>query len=708
MSIKTNWLKKQKKPPKKGGVKSHIPFRLNFLFFIIFTAFVALIVQLAYLQIVNGEMFQAKIEQSTKKTVVQATPRGTIYDSQGKVLVANKGVPAITYTKSSGTSSAEMRETAEKLVTLINVPEDKGVTKRDLADFYLAKKENYDKIYKTLNKKDLLDEHGDYISQSKIYQMVVDALNPDTLSLTPEEIAAATIFKRMNAAYSLTTVFLKNEGVTEKEIAIIGERAKDLPGVETGMDWSREYPYGETLRTVFGTVSTEKTGLPAELADKYLALGYAMNDRVGTSYLEAQYEQALQGIKTQKQVEVNQKGEIVNQVESFAGQKGQNLLSTLDVDFQQKVDEILQRNYQTMIQQNKTQFSDGVYAVALDPNTGDILAMSGWDHELSTNKLTNNPLGTINNVFVPGSVIKGATVTAGYQNQVLSGNQIFIDEPLHFAGTPVKSSIFNRSGRISVDTIRALGESSNVYMMHIALALMGTTYKADMKLPNDVEVFNKLRSVYAQFGLGSAAGLDLPSYSTGLVTPTQNFLEADGVTLQPGTMGLALDLSFGNYDNYSTLQLAQYAATIATSGKRYATRIVKGIYQNDESGSLGAVTENFAPELLNTVKLTDEQWKIIHDGFYATTHAAYGTGNGVLSKAKYDVAGKTGTAETYYFPGDGTQHASINSSVVAYGPADNPKIVVAVMIPHITDSKGSFNQIIAQEILDAYYDLHEK
>lgn len=707
MSINMNWLKKQKKSPKKTGTKSHIPFRLNFLFFIIFTAFVALIIQLAYLQIANGEVFQAKLEQSTKKTVIQATPRGTIYDSQGKVLVANKGVPAITYTKGSGTTSEEMRETAEKLVKLISVPEDKGLTKRDLADFYLAKKENYDKIYKTLNKKDLLDEHGNYISQGKIYQKVVDAVNPDTLSFTPEEIAAATIFKRMNAAYSLTTVFLKNEGVTQQEVAIVGERTKDLPGVSTGMDWSREYPYGDTLRTVFGTVSTEKTGLPAELADKYLALGYAMNDRVGTSYLEAQYEQALQGIKTQKQVEVNQKGQIVNQVESFAGQKGENLLTTIDVDFQQKVDEILKNNYETMMQQNKTPFSNGVYAVALDPNTGDILAMSGWDHDLKTNKLTNNPLGSINNVFVPGSVIKGATVAAGYQNKVLNGDQVFVDEPLHFAGTPVKSSLFNRSGRVPIDTIRALGQSSNVYMMHIALALMGTSYQANMSLPNDLNVFNKLRSVYAQFGLGSAVGLDLPNYSTGLVTPTQNFLEKDG-SLQPGVMGLALDLSFGNYDNYSTMQLAQYAATIATSGKRYATRLVKGIYQNDENGDLGAVTQNFTPELLNTVKLTPAQWKVIHDGFYATTHATYGTGSSVLAQAKYDVAGKTGTAETYYFPGDGTQHATVNSSVVAYGPANNPKIVVAVMIPHITDSQGAFNQVIAKEILDAYYELHEK
>lgn len=707
MAKKRSWIKQQKRSPQKGG-KSHIPFRLNFLFFIIFAAFVALIVQLAYLQIVNGEMFQEKIAQSSKRTVVSATPRGTIYDTNGQVLVDNTSVPAITYTKGSSTTAEDMRKVAETLATLITVPEEKSMTERDYKDFYLAKKENYDAIYKTIPKKELVNEHGTRLAEGVIYKKVVDATPNSAAELTPEEVTAATLFKKMNAAYSLTTVFLKTENVTEEEIAIVAERATDLPGVSTGMDWQRSYPFGDTLRSVFGTVSTEKTGLPAELADKYLALGYAMNDRVGTSYLEAQYEQALQGVKTQNQVELDSNGNITSQVESFAGQKGDNLVSTIDVTFQQKVDEILQRNYTEMINQKKTTYSDGVYAVAMDPNTGDVLALSGFDHDLTTNKLTNNPLGTVNSVFVPGSVIKGATVASGYQNGVISGDEVFVDQPLTFAGTPVKSSIFNRSGQIPVDTIRALGQSSNVYMMHIALGLMGTTYSKNMSLPNDLTVFDKLRATYEQFGLGTATGLDLPSYSTGLVNPTQSFLEKDGKTITPGTMGLALDLSFGNYDNYSTMQLAQYAATIATGGKRYAPRLIKGIYSNDSNGQLGTVLQNIPPNLLNTVELKEEQWKIIHDGFYATTHASYGLGRSVLAGAKYDVSGKTGTAETYYYPGDGTQHEAINSSVVAYGPSDNPKIVVAVIIPHITDSNGSFNQVIAKEILDTYYDLYEK
>ncbi len=689
---------------------SHIPKRLNILFFIVFVAITALVVQLAYLQLVHHETFQNKIDASTKKIIVEATPRGMIFDSKGQVLVGNKAIPAITYTKGTGTTAEEMRQTAEKLATLITVPEDSSLTPRDLKDFYLADPKNYQKILKRLTKKDLKNHYGDPLGEGVIYQKVVDALKEDEIQFTPEEKAAATLFKRMNAAYSLTTVFLKNEGVTNDEIAIVGERAQDLPGVSTGKDWQREYPYGNQMRSILGTVSTEKTGLPAEIAEKYLALGYAMNDRVGTSFLEEQYEQALQGIKMRNQVEMNRQGQIVSQVQSFAGNQGDNLVSSLDMTFQKKVDEILKKNYQQMVQQGKTIYSEGAYVAVVNPNNGDVLAISALDHDVKTNAVTENPLSAINNVFVPGSVVKGATITAGYQYGILKGNQVFLDHPLYFKGTPMKSSIFNRydGNPMKMDAITALGMSSNVYMMHIALGLMGKTYQSNMALPGDLSVFNKLRNVYAQYGLGSATGLDVPNYSNGLVTPTREFLEEDGQTIKPGVMGLGLDLSYGNYDNYTVMQLAQYVSTIATKGKRYAPRLVTGIYNANEDGSLGAVKENFPPQLLNTVKLEEAQWDIIHQGFYATTHAPYGTAVDILGKAKYPVAAKTGTAETFYYPGDGTEKPTVNSTIVVYAPADKPKVALAVALPKLVDANGGFNQTIAKEILDAYYEMYEK
>ena len=705
MAIKKKNANSSTSREKKVGFKSHVPLRLNLLIGLVFLAFLALIIQLAYVQIINGQVFVDKIASSTQKTVTVSTPRGMIYDANGKVLVGNSGVQAITYTKGSGTTAEQMRTVAKDLTKYVTVSADKTLTERDKKDYFLADEKNLKATRELLTDKETVDSHGDNLPESDVYKLIVDKVTAEQIAFSPEELAAATLFKRMNAAYSLNTIYLKNDGVTDTEIAQVAEHASELPGVATGMDWQRSYPYNSMLRSVLGTVSTEKSGLPAETADKYLAAGYALNDRVGTSYLEQQYESVLQGVKGQNTVDINSNGTITSQVASYTGQKGENLVSSIDIDFQAKVENILETQYKEMVTKKLTTYSDGVYAVVMNPKTGDVLAMSGFDHDLKTNTLTNNPLGVINNVYVPGSAIKGATVTAGYQNGVLNGDQVFIDQPLQFAGTTAKSSIFNRTfgNKIQMDTIRALSESSNVYMMHIALALMGTTYKANMSLPNDLAVFNKLRDVYAQYGLGSATGLDVPTYSNGLVTDTQNFLAADGKTILPGTMGLALDLSFGNYDSYSIMQLAQYAATIANSGDRYAARLIKGIYGANTDGTLGGTIQNFKPELLNTVDLTAAEWDIIHQGFYATTHASYGTATGFFSGAGYEVAAKTGTAETYYYPGDGTQHATINNSFVGYSTPDDPEVVVAVIIPHLNSSNGSYNVKMAKAIFDAYY-----
>ncbi|MEQ1337876.1 hypothetical protein ABLW48_24025, partial [Salmonella enterica] len=83
--------------------------------------------------------------------------------------------------------------------------------------------------------------------------------------------------------------------------------------------------------------------------EKYLAKGYSRNDRVGQSYLEKQYEDVLQGTKTQYEVSLDNEGNVSNQKEIFSGEKGSNLMLSMNAEFQSKVEEILKRNYQTLI-----------------------------------------------------------------------------------------------------------------------------------------------------------------------------------------------------------------------------------------------------------------------------------------------------------------------------------------------------------------------
>src|SRR5699024_7818054 len=130
---------------RKDRNKSHIPFRLNLLFFIIFLLFVTLIIRLGYLQIIKGDEFKAEVER-TESTIIRGNvPRGEIYDSELRPLVANDAKNTIMYTRGSNTETESMAEVAYNLAYLIDIPhaspfqgDDEDVSIRDLKDYFYA------------------------------------------------------------------------------------------------------------------------------------------------------------------------------------------------------------------------------------------------------------------------------------------------------------------------------------------------------------------------------------------------------------------------------------------------------------------------------------------------------------------------------------------------------------------------------------------
>ncbi|WP_445449634.1 penicillin-binding transpeptidase domain-containing protein, partial [Enterococcus faecalis] len=429
--------------------------------------------------------------------------------------------------------------------------------------------------------------------------------------------------------------------------AVVAEHASDLPGVSTGTDWDRSYndALDGSLRSILGNITTEKEGLPAEVADEYLKKGYARNDRVGKSYLEKEYESDLQGKKGEYKVTLNQQGNIEKQQEIKKGEKGSNIVLTINSDFQKKVDDILRKHYQGLVDSGVAKYSPGAYAVAMNPNTGEIYAMSGLSHDTNSKTLQENTLGTITNAFVPGSVVKGGTVTAGYETGVISGNDTLIDQPIKLSGTSLKGSIYNKAigNQIPLNTVKALEWSSNAYMMQLVLRMLGVQYQQNMTLPeiaSTKESYNKLRNAFAEYGMGVKTQIDLPNEATGVVNT--EFGKENG----PGG-GNLLDLSFGQYDTYTPIQLAQYAATVANGGTRISPHVVKGIYGNTDSGGLGELQKEITGKKLNQVNISTDQMGIIREGFYQAVHGndPYTTARD-LASAKIDPAAKTGTAET--------------------------------------------------------------
>ncbi|MDR0846877.1 MAG: penicillin-binding protein 2 [Lactobacillales bacterium] len=697
--------------------KINFNLRLHMLFFIIFTLMLALILRLSYLQVTNSHTYKQEIQKEAgqERVVTTNVARGGIFDESGKVIVGNRKEFAIQYSRAKDVTAPEILAIATKLAQYIDVPADPNLRDRDKADWYLADPEHLKAVDKRIPAKDFLDKRGAPLEPAAAYAVEVAAVTPEEMNLTPEQLEVATIFKRMNSASSMSTVFIKNEGVTQEEIAIVGERTTELDGVGVGEDWRREVTDSLTIGDFIGTVS--KNGLPADKLKEYQDKGYELNDRVGTSYLEYEYEDVLKGAKRKEEITLNDKGAIKSDKIVDSGSPGDNLRLTINLDFQKQVDDILQNTYNGLLQADnslsyadkKMMYSQGVYAVVLDVNTGGVLAASGFSHDLKTGKVSSDALGIITKNFEPGSVVKPATLTAAYDMGVISGNETQIDEPIIIQGSPTKYSIFNSGAGahpLPVSALKALEWSSNVYMIKLVFKMMGVEYKEGMSLPLRGDLFEKLRKYYGEYGLGVLTGVDMPNEIEGF--------KRTGDYSYDGAMGNLLDLSFGQFDNYTPIQLAQYCATLANGGTRIAPHFVEGIYTSGENATLGEQIRKFDPKIMNKVDITPGHMGLIKQGMYNVVYGTdpYTTGKILQGVQGMHVEAKTGTAETFHIftdedgkPIPGKEPVPVtNSNLIAYAPAENPQVAVALMLPHITTKHMTANQEIVRDILNAYYE----
>ena len=672
--------------------KSHIPFRLNLLFLIVFFSFIALVARLAFIQLIKGEDFVALVRRTETTTAKKSVPRGSIYDSQGRVLVGNKPKLAINYTRPADAKISTMVEIAKKLTTLISV-DVSDLKERDLKDYWVAT--NPDKLDSLLTADEKKRIAKENLSTSQTYEMQLEHIPADEINYSDAEKQVIAIFTKMNSAYALSTVTLKNEGVTEQEVAKISERLGELRGIDIDSDWDREYPMGDMLKTILGTVSSEKTGLPADRVKSLLAQGYSLNDRVGTSYLEEQYETVLSGTKTVMKSQTNTKGEVVNSNETYPGKAGSNLILTIDTEFQKKLEDIATNTVKEIT--NET--ADRVYIVVMNPKNGDILGITGkkikYNENFEAVGIEDDALGAINNSFGMGSAVKPATVLSGYMDGAITlENNTILDEPIEFEASAPKSSWFNRNGQIELTDIQALERSSNVYMIKLAMRMGGQSeYVKGGRLNINLSLFDKLREYYAQFGLGVRTGIDLPNEGKGINGGT-----ADAFS--------ALDFAFGQFDLYTPLQLAQYISTIANNGIRVAPRLVKEIHETSKSGGIGNLETTLPIKVMNSLQVSQEVLNHVKEGLYLVTHGENGTSIAPFKDFSPVVVGKSGTDEAFYGgPVPKYQQVAVdNATFISYAPQDNPEIAVAVVAPYYKGGAPlDFGAKIAKKVYEVYF-----
>ena len=660
--------------------------RINFILTFTVIFFLIILIRIFYINIVMSNYYNMQLNKNTLNYVYgESVPRGRILDRNGKVLVDNKDVKTIYYKKPKGVTTSEEINASYKISQILNL-DYKSVLDRNLREFYvLINKEETDKLitdeeYKKLDNRKL--------SENDIYELKIKRINRKNIKkMSNSDKKAAYIYYLMNKGYYYDDKVIKDKNVSDNEYIFFSEKNKSLKGFSTKLEWKRVYPYGDTLKTILGSVSDSKNGVPAEDAASYLEKGYSLNDRVGTSGLEKQYEEILHG---EKAVYTLSNGKKVLKKE---GKKGTDIMLSIDINLQRKIDSMLNNELIKAKSEANTEYFNKSYVVIQNPNTGEILSMSGKKlvRKNGYYKAYDNSEGVFLSTVTPGSVVKGASMMVGYDAKAIKPGTYMVDSCIYLYNLPEKCS-WKTLGYIN--DLQALAFSSNVYQYKIAMKVGGFNYYPGKKLKIKKKAFDTYRNMFYRFGLGVKTGIDYPK-------------EEDGYKSNNRAGDLLINFAIGQYDTYTTLQLSQYVSTIANGGSRYKTHFLKAVIDDN-----GKVLYEIKPIILNKLDVKKKYIKRVRTGFKGVT--TYGTGVGYMDSAP-SPSGKTGTSESFIdLDGDGVIDAeSISNNFVGYAPSYKPTMSIAASFPDIQNPHGGkyksyANQVIVSKATKIYFDLYDK
>ena len=662
--------------------------RFGLIIVLLISIYLVIGCRLFNLQILKNSEYNDKLAMATEKTIESTSaPRGRIYDRNHKLLVDNEGIKTIYYKKQNGITTKEEIELAYEVSNNIDIDYSK-IDDNKLKDFY------YKSHYKECRKK-ITDEEWDLYNKRKlndkdIDKLIYERLDDEISEYTDSDKKAAYIYYLMNKGYSYAEKVIKNSDVTDAEYAYISENIDNLKGFNTKLDWERVYLYGDTFKSILGNVSSNTQGIPSELSEEYLKRGYTLDDRVGISYLEYQYEDYLRGTKAKYRLLSDNSYELVSE-----GKRGNDIVLTIDIELQKYLEEVLSNEVFNAKGEPGTQYYNRSFAIVSDPNTGEILAMAGKQAVLKDGyyQIVDYTPGIVTLPVTPGSVVKGASMMVGYKYGAIDIGTVLNDECIKIKDTPLKCS-WQTMGPI--DDVYALQNSSNVYQYKIAIKVGNGSYEYNQGLVLDESAFDKYREMYAEFGLGEKTGIDLPVESLGFM----------GKSRLPGHL---LDFSIGQYDTYTPIQLSQYINTIANNGVRLKPYLLKEVYKPSDSGdTFGSLIYKANVTELGKLSVEKKYIDRVREGFSAVV--TKGLGYGYMGNYT-NSAGKTGTSQSFIdTDGDGkVDTETITSSFVGYSPSDNPKMSIVVVSPDISvpdSTTYGVTRNISAQIVNKYFELN--
>ena len=455
----------------------------------------------------------------------------------------------------------------------------------------------------------------------------------------------------------------------------------DLPGVSIGVKPRREYIYPKSAAHLLGYLGE----INAEELASGRYEGRQSGDFIGKFGVEKSFEQYLRGHSGGRQVEVNASGQVIRVIQTVNAIPGDNIYLTLDQKLQRETEALFEEKVGA--------------AVAMDPNTGEILAMvssPSFDPNLFVNKMSpaewkllesdaRRPMENkaIQAEYPPASTYKIVTAIAGLQEGIIDKDfSLFCTGTYQFGNRNFRDWKLSGHGEVSV--VDAIAQSCDVFFYHVG-------YKVGV---------DRLAWYARGCGLGDITGINLDHEGRGLV-PTTTWKEKNrGRRWQAGE---TLSVAIGQGANLATpLQIAVMMSAVANGGERFRPAIVSKIISPDGD----AVFEG-TPEKTGALPVDSQNLDIVRQGLYQTVNSPVGTARRVAIEGVH-VSGKTGTAQVVGRPtkgqgsdGDEPYYLKPHAWFIAYAPSESPEIAVAVFVEHGV-SGSSAAAPIAREMIRQY------
>lgn len=486
------------------------------------------------------------------------------------------------------------------------------------------------------------------------------------LQMSVEEINA-----KIKASENFYEPIMLKNNLDQQMVTKIEEQRRYMPEVMLSVQPIRNYPYHELAVHALGYVGE----VSSYEIEQGLFKNISQGSLVGKAGLEKTYDKYLRGEDGAFMEEVDVAGNVVKHYDSVQPVPGKNLKLTLDYQLQKELEEFTDKHLAYLRNSGIAPGARAAAVIAIDPRNGAVRAMvsrPGYDpnwfvHGISSknwNSINNDPNYPMNNKVITGEYPPGSTFKIVTGSAAFELKKVGLDEPIFDGGFhPMVPTMGNAGGEVLgwLTFIKALAMSDNVYFYELG-------YRVGI---DNIEKYAHI------FGFGERTGIDLEGESKGLVASKKVKRE---IWDEDWRLGDTFNAAIGQGFNLTTpIQLSVMLSIVANGGTKYQPYLVDSIINSD-----GSLFEKPKRAEGKHIDVSQQTIDYIRMGMSATTQEG-GTASYFAGLPK-PIAGKTGTAEN--------SHGRDHGLFVAYGPVDDPELVVVCIV-----EQGGFGSVAAGPIV---------